>query len=63
MKVFLGLPSFTNVRSHIDRIVFLLGKSLLYTLELSQKSDFQHLTTKPDNKNHPTIETSQILTL
>ena len=34
-------------------------KSVLH-LELSQKSDFQPLTTKPENKNHPTVETGQI---
>jgi len=34
-------------------------ESLIYTLELSQKSDFQLLTTKPDNEVHPTIETGQ----
>ena len=36
------------------------GKSLLY--ELLQKSDFQPLTTNPDNKHHPTVETEQIWT-
>ena len=31
-----------------------------YTLELSQKSNFQPSTTKPDNIDHPTAETGQI---
>ena len=39
------------------------GESPNYTLELSQKSDFQPSTTKPDNGDHPTIETGQIWTL
>ena len=38
----------------------LLGKSPVYTLQLSQKSDFQPLTTKPDNIGHPTVKTGQI---
>ena len=38
---------------------YILGKSPPYTLELSQKSDFQHLATKPDNKDHSTVEISQ----
>jgi len=33
---------------------------LFYTLELSQKSDFQPLTTKSDNIGHPTVEIRQI---
>jgi len=33
------------------------GKSLVYTLELSHKFDFQHSTRKLDNKGYPTIET------
>ena len=36
------------------------GKSSIFTLELSQKSDFQPSTTKPDNIGHPTIKTGQI---
>ena len=36
------------------------GKSPVYTLQLSQKSDFQFLTIKPDNIGHPTIKTGQI---
>jgi len=31
-------------------------KRLIYTLELSQKSDFQPFTTKPDKKYHPTVK-------
>ena len=31
-------------------------KRLIYTLELSQKSDFQPFTTKPDKKCHPTVK-------
>ena len=40
--------------------LFSRGKSLIYTLELSQKSDFQPSTTKLDNRGHPTIEAGQI---
>ena len=36
------------------------GRSPNYTLELSQKSDFQLSTTKPNNIDHPTVETGQI---
>jgi hypothetical protein len=32
----------------------------VYTLELSQKFDFQYSTMKPDNKDHTTIEIKQI---
>jgi len=35
---------------------FRIGKNPNYTLELSQKSDFQPSTTKPNNISHPTIE-------
>jgi len=35
-------------------------KSLVYTLELSQKFDFQYSTMKPDNKDHTTIEIKKI---
>ena len=38
----------------------LLGKGLIFSLELSQKSDFQPLTTKSDNIDHPTVKTRQI---
>jgi hypothetical protein len=38
----------------------LFTKSSVYTLKLSQKSDFQSLTTKPDRKDHPTVENRQI---
>ena len=31
-----------------------------YTLELSQKSDFQPATIKPDNIGHLTVKTGQI---
>ena len=31
---------------------FFLGKNSVYTLQLSQKSDFQPSTTKPDNMSH-----------
>ena len=37
-----------------------LEKSFVYTLELSQKSNFQSWTTKSDNNVHSTIETGQI---
>ena len=36
-----------------------LGKSPIFTLELSQKSDFQPSTTKPDNIGHPTVKIGQ----
>ena len=36
------------------------GKSPVYTLQLSQKSNFQPSTTKPDNAGHPTVKTGQI---
>lgn len=36
------------------------GKTPIYTLELSQKSNFEPLTTKPNNRDHPTVETRQI---
>ena len=35
-------------------------ESSIFTLELSQKSDFQHSTTKPDNIGYPTVKTGQI---
>ena len=35
-------------------------KSSVYTLELSQKFDFQYSTMKLDNKDHTTIEIKQI---
>ena len=35
-------------------------KNLIYTLELTQKSNFQPSTTKPDDKDHPTVKTMQI---
>ena len=35
-------------------------KSPVYILQLSQKSDFQPSTTKPDNTGHPTVKTGQI---
>ena len=38
----------------------ILEKSPIFTLELSQKSDFQPSTTKPDNIGHPTVKTGQI---
>jgi hypothetical protein len=37
-----------------------MGKSPVYTFELSEKSDFQLSTTKPDNIDHLIIETVQI---
>ena len=40
--------------------LYIIRKSLIFTLELSQKSDFQPSTTKPDNIGHPTIKTEQI---
>ena len=45
----------------MPNIVIFIGKSLVYTFELSQKSDFQRLTTKPDNGGHPTVKTGQLL--
>ena len=36
------------------------GKSLVYTIGLSQKFNFQ--STKPDNRDHSTIEIGQIRT-
>ena len=39
---------------------YLQGKNPVYTLQLSQKSDFQPSTTKPDNIGHPTVKTGQI---
>ena len=49
----------TNLATtHIPSIALhFLGKSPVYTLELSQKSGFQPSTTKPDSKGHPTVET------
>ena len=41
-------------------IPYSFGKSMVYILELSQKSDFQPSTTKLDNIGHPTVETNQI---
>jgi hypothetical protein len=35
-------------------------KNPVYTVELSQKSDFQSSTTKPDNEGHPTAKTEQV---
>jgi len=40
--------------------IFFLEKKSIFTLELLQKSDFQPLTTKPDNIGHPTVKTGQI---
>ena len=39
------------------------GECLVHILELLQKSDLQHSSTKPDNEGHPTIETAQVLVL
>jgi len=39
------------------------GKSPVYTLGLSQKSDFQPLTRKLDNGGHPIVETRQVWSL
>ena len=47
-----------NFRAH--PIVLVKGKSPIFTLELSLKSDFQPSTTKPDNIDHPTVKTGQI---
>ena len=44
----------------MPNIVIFIGKSPVYTFELSQKSDFQPLTTKSDNIDHPIIKTGQI---
>ena len=40
--------------------IFKNEKSPVYTLQLSQKSDFQPSTTKPDNIGHSTVKTGQI---
>ena len=37
-----------------------LVKSPVYTLQLSQKSNFQPSTMKPNNIGHPTVKTGQI---
>ena len=37
-----------------------MEKNPAYTLQLSQKFDFQPSTTKPDKKNNPTIQSGQI---
>jgi hypothetical protein len=39
---------------------FLKGKSLIYTLKLSWKFDFQPLTIKSDNRDHLNVKTEQI---
>jgi len=39
---------------------YFFWKSPIFTLELSQKSDFQLSTTKSDNIGHPTVKTGQI---
>jgi len=41
-------------------IHLVIGKSPIFTLELPQKSDFQPLTTKPNNIGHSTVKTWQI---
>jgi len=41
-------------------LYILIGRSPFYSYELSQKSDFQSLTTKLDNIGHPTVKTVQI---
>ena len=42
-----------------DDEAILKRESLIYTLELPQKFDFQPSTTKLDNKDHPTVETGK----
>ena len=49
-----------NLCLFVPTLVFFTGKSPIFTLELSQKSDFQPSTTKPDNIDHPTVKTEQI---
>jgi len=44
-------------------VLFLEGKNLIYTFKLSQKFDFQPSTIKPDNRDHPIVETMKILPL
>ena len=44
-------------------LALLKGKSPNYSIELSQKSDFQLSTTKSNNIGHPTVKTGQIWTL
>ena len=53
---------FNNFTCSIDlrALSYIIGKSPVYTLQLSQKSDFQLLTTKSKNIGHPTIKTGQI---
>ena len=54
-----GIPSHNFIASFQGFLSFLFfrkGKSPVYTLELSHKSNFQLSTTKPDNRGHPTLE-------
>ena len=43
-----------------SNLAFPLYKSPVYTLQLSEKFNFQPSTTKPDSIGHPTIKTGQI---
>jgi hypothetical protein len=61
----LGAPSMFVRRQSCQHIYYYTStvsfrESPIYTRELSQKSDFQLSTTKPDNIDHPTVETGQI---
>ena len=53
-------PYISKLPKNINFFEVKKRKSLIFTLELSQKSDFQHSTTKSDNIGHPTIKTGQI---
>ena len=58
---FFRLPDFSFWISPIPESSSLQqGKSPIFFLELSQKSDFQPLNIKPDNICHLTVETGQI---
>ena len=46
---------FLTEKIHNFTVYLYERKSPNYTLELSQKFDFQPLTTKPDNIHHPTV--------
>ena len=47
-------------RCTIKILSLYLEKSSNYAFKLSQKSNFQPSTTKPDNIGYPTVETGQI---
>ena len=53
-----------NVRILLPAIfeseAYILGKSSIFTVELSQKSESEPSTTKSDNIGHPIVKTGQI---